>query len=255
MAVMVAVIGGLCAWLLLTRKRRKLSRQVAIALQVHDFRRAFELCAADPKTVRRAHLLRYQQAIADAVCGNPARAIDALEQLWSEKPRFPLTALALGELLLDADRPERALEVAISAVPRLPHDPAVPLLEARALRRLGRFDEALAACDRALAIDPENGVVHAVAAALALDRGDAEQARTLIAKALDLAPGEAYLRLVGAEIALQSEAVEETRLSVAQAVEAVRGNPLVFLKAEVARLQQALTKRFPPEVTENIFIE
>src|SRR5207245_3881427 len=126
-------------------------------------------------------------------CRDPARRIEALEGRLSEKPRFPLTALALGELLLDADRPERAFEVAISAGPRLPHDPAVPLLEARAQRRLGRFDEAQAACDRAQAIDPDSGSVHAVAAALALDRGDAGQAQTLIKKALELAPGDAYL--------------------------------------------------------------
>jgi predicted Zn-dependent protease len=255
MAVMMAVIVGLCAWLLLTWKRRKLSRQVAIALQVHDFRRAFELCAGDPKTVSRVHLLRYQQAIADAVCGDPARAISALEQLWSDRPRFPLTALALGELLLDADRPERALEVAISAVPRLPHDPAVALLEARSLRRLGRFDEAQAACDGALTVDPENGSIHAVAAALALDRGDTSQAQSLIKMALDLAPGDAYLLVVRAEIALQSEVADNARLAVAQAVQAVRSNPLVFLTTEVARLQQELTSRFPPEVTENTFIE
>jgi tetratricopeptide (TPR) repeat protein len=245
----------LCLSLLVTRKKRKLLREVAIALQVHDFRRALELCAAAPKVVRRAHLLRYQQAIAHAVSGNREAAIALLERLWSDKPRFPLSALALGELLLDTDRAERAAEIAKSVAPRLRRDPAPPLLEARGMRRLGRIDEAQAACDRALAIDPDNGSVNAVAAALALDRGETERAQALMERALELAPGDAYLLVVRAEIALQGDADEQARLAVSLAVEAIRANPLVFLQVETKRLESALAERLQPVVTENIFIE
>jgi Zn-dependent protease with chaperone function/Flp pilus assembly protein TadD len=246
---------GLCVWLISTRHRRALTHKIAIALQVHDFRRALELCLASPKIVCRAHVLRYQQAIAEAVCGRRAEAIAALERLWRDKPRFPLTALGLGELLLDADRPQRTIEVAASVARQLPHDPAVPVLEARALRRLGQVDEAQAACDRALAIDPDDGCVNALAAAIALDRGENQRAQALIARALELAPGEVYLLVVRAEIALQNEPVEQARIAVERAVGAVRANPLVFLQAEISRLETALLDRLKPVITEDIFIE
>jgi len=250
----VVMVGAL-VWFTATNKKRTLLRDVRIAIQVHDFRRARELCRAAPKVVRRSHLLRYNQALVEAVCGDRDVAIDALEQLWNDKPRFPLTVLLLCELLLDSNRPDRAIELAKSVGPRLPGDPAVPLLEARALRRLGRLDEAQSACDRALALAPENGSVPAAAAALALDRGETERAGELLKRASELAPGDAYALVVAAELALHGEQIEESRSAIARVREAVRTNPLVFLQVEIARLEEALAQRLHPIETENIFIE
>lgn len=253
-ALNVVVVGAL-VWFTATNKKRTLLRDVRIAIQVHDFRRARELCRAAPRVVERSHLLRYNQALVEAVCGDREAAIDALERLWSDKPRFPLTVLLLCELLLDSNRPDRAMELAKSVGPRLPDDPAVPIIEVRALRRLARLDEAQSACDRALALVPENGSVHAAAAALALDRGETERAGELLKRAFELAPGDSYALVVAAELALHGEQIEEARSAIARAKDAVRTNPLVFLTAEIARLDEKFAERFHPVVTENIFIE
>jgi predicted Zn-dependent protease len=224
-------------------------------MQVHDFKGVCQMCRAAPNVVRRSHLLRHDQALAEAICGNRKGAITALERICEDKPRFPLSQLVLSELYLDTNQPERALELANRVAPRLPGDPGVPLLEARVLRRLGRLDEARAACDRALALDPEIGSIQAVAAVLAADRREFEQAEALLEKAFAMAPGDAYVLVVAAEIALQRDELEEAAAAIERAREAVRTNPLVFLEAELARLDEALADRLHPVVTENIFLE
>jgi Zn-dependent protease with chaperone function/Flp pilus assembly protein TadD len=238
----VAASMGLCwlVWLLWTHSRRRLRRDVVLAFQVHDFRRALALAESQPRVVARDHVLRYNMALARAVCGDRAAAIAELEQLWRDRPRFPMTALALGQLLLDAERPGQALEVARQVAESLPGDPTPPFLESAALRRLGRLDEAQAACDRALDMEPEDGTVLALHAALAHDRGDLHRAAESIAKALAFAPGAGYVMAVRAELALQVQPLEKARAAVEEAVEAVRTNPFAFLASDVMRLRQSL---------------
>jgi len=250
----MACLFGMSIWVLVTNRKRKLVQNVAVALQVHDFRRALDLCAAAPKVVRRSHLLRYNQAIAQAVCGNREAAIDALERLWSDKPRFPLSALALCELLLETGGPERVIEVAGSVAPRLPDDPAPPFHEARALRQLRRIEEAQAACNRALAIDPEAAVI-ALQVGILLDRGETEQAKTLIDAALEKGPGEPYVLIVRAEVAIESEPLEAARSAVAAAARSVAASPLSFMTTQIRRLESRLDKRTAPRVAEGIFVE
>jgi Zn-dependent protease with chaperone function/Tfp pilus assembly protein PilF len=229
-------------WLLWTEKTRKLRRNVLLAFQVHDFRRALALGAASPRVVARDHVLRYNMALARAICGDRSAAIAEMDELWGDKPRFPLTALALSQLLLDADQPEKALDVAREVAKLLPRDPTPPFLEAAALRRLGRLDEAEAACDRALAIEPRDGTVVALQAALACDRGDTERAALSIAIALGYAPGAAYVLVVQAEHALKTQPLEAARRAVKEAVEAVRTNPFAFLAPDVERLELKLAE-------------
>jgi len=213
-----------------------------LAFQVHDFRRALALGEASPRVVARDHMLRYNMALARAICGDRSAAIAEMEQLWRDKPRFPLTALALSQLLLDADQPEKALDVARQVAKSLPRDPSPPFLEAAALRRLGRRDEAQAACDRALEIEPEDGTVLALHAALAFDAGDMNRAADSIAKALAFAPGAGNVLVVKAELALQVQPLEKARAAVNEAIDAVRTNPFAFLASDVERLELKLAE-------------
>lgn len=251
---------SLCAFLwfmwfiLRDQKQRPLLQKVAVAIQLRNFQEALDLCTAQPKIVAKSHLLRYNQAICHEVCGDRATAIAVLEKLWADKPRFPLTALALAELLLDSNQPERAIELIRAVAPLLPNDPTVPLMEGRILRRWGKLDEAQAACDRTLVLAPDNGIAIALAAALELDRGHFDAARTLIQKALEFAPGEPYLLVVKAEIDLATESVAQGQLSVNRATELIQSNPFAFLQAEVARLNEILAAK-RPDVTDDQPIE
>ena len=221
---------------------RKLHGEMAIAFQLHDFQRALEIARSAPAAVAGDPWLRYHVAFARALCGDRSGAIDAFEELWHDEPGLPMSAITLVVLLLDADQPERALEVARLVALRLPHDAATHLLVARSLRRLGRLEEAQVACERALALEPENGTAHAVAAALALDDGEYFQAQQSIATALELSPGEPYSLLVRAEIAIKTQPFENPQSAVDEALAVIRSNPFAFYRADVTRLEAALAE-------------
>jgi tetratricopeptide (TPR) repeat protein len=174
-------------------------------------------------------------------------AIAEFEHLYRENPNFLLSGLTLSLLLLDADRPGRALDVAHSVVERLPRDAGAQLLKARALRRLERLEESQEACERALALEPGTGMCHAVAAAVALDSGDFSRAREEIDTALELSPGDPYPLLVRAQIVLETEPFEDPRAAIDEALSAIRGNPMVFLTADVSRLEALRAEAYPAQ--------
>lgn len=233
-------LGGL--WFKRLEETRKLRGEVAVAFQVHDFPRVLEIARAAPVVVGRDPLLRYNLAFARAICGDREGAIADFEKLWKDKPGIPITAITLSVLLLDADRPERALDVARRVAQRLPDDAEPHLLVARSLRRLERLDESQETCDRALALEPGGGKAHAIAAALALDEGDFFRAQQLIEAALELAPGDPYILLVRAEIVLKTQPFENPRPAVEEALAGVRTNSFAFYRADVERLEQMLAE-------------
>jgi Zn-dependent protease with chaperone function/Flp pilus assembly protein TadD len=225
-------------WFKRWQETRKLRGAVAVAFQVHDFRRVLEIGKSAAAVVVRDPQLCYNIAFARAVCGDSAGAIGDFERLWRDQPGLPLTAITLSVLLLDADQPERALDVARSATERLPDDAMPLLLVARSLRRLGRLEEAKKACERALVLEPGGGKAHALAAAIALDQGDIVGAQQRIESALELGPGEPYILLVRAEIVLRSQPCEDPRATVDEACSAVRSNPFAFYRADIRRLEE-----------------
>jgi tetratricopeptide (TPR) repeat protein len=234
-----------------TRQRRA---AVTLAFQLHDFRRVLDLAASAPADFARDHVLRYNVALARAISGDRETAIVEFDHLYHDNPRFSLAGLTLSLLLLDADRPGSALDVARAVVERLPRDAGAHLLEARALRRLERLEEAQEACERALALEPGDGMSHAVAAAVALECGEFSRAQELIDTALELSPGEAYALLVRAEIVLQTQPFEDPRPAIDEALAAIRGNPLVFLTADAARLERLRAAAYPDEAELEVVI-
>jgi tetratricopeptide (TPR) repeat protein len=231
-------------WFKRWQEIRKVRGEVAVAFQVHDFRRVLEIGKSAAAVVARDPQLRYNMAFTRAICGDPAGAIGDFESLWHDQPGLPLTAITLSVLLLDADQPERALDVARSAAKRLPDDAMPLLLVARSLRRLGRLDEAKVVCERALVLDPGGAKGHALAAAIALDEGDIVEAQKRIESALELGPGEPYILLVRAEIVLRSQPFEDSRAAVEEAYAAVRSNPFAFYRADIRRLEELSLRSF-----------
>jgi tetratricopeptide (TPR) repeat protein len=248
----LGLAGG--GWMKRNQETRKLRAAVAVAFQVHDFDRVLKLAASAPTEFARDHVLRYNVALARAIIEDRETAITELERLFRDHPRFFLSGLTLSLLLLDADRPGRALEIARRVVERLPRDAGGHLLEARALRRLERLDEAQDACERALELEPGDGMCHAVAAAVALECGEFSRAQELIDTALELSPGEAYALLVRAEIVLQTQPFEDPRPAIDEALAAIRGNPLVFLTADAARLERLRAAAYPDEAELEVVI-
>jgi Zn-dependent protease with chaperone function/tetratricopeptide (TPR) repeat protein len=226
-------------WWLFGNRRRRLEREIAVEFQLHHFDRIIQLCHRSPKIVHSSHTLRYHLAVAKALSGDRESAIQNLEQLWVDKPRFPLAALTLGELLLDSHQAERAIEIANQVAVQLPRDVAVPMLKGRALRRLGRLDDAEAACDQGFAIE-SNGALWILVAAIALDRNEVTHAQSCIQLGLSACPGDCYGLVVQAEIAGKSEPAAKAKELISGAILAIRRNPLALLESEIRRLEATL---------------
>lgn len=223
------------------RKRRRLRQAVTAAMQNHEFERALELGAAQPRVVARDHILQHNLALAEAICGRREQAIAKFENVWRVRPRFPPTNLALCELYLEAGKPELTLKLAEAAAEWF-KDPSVHVLAARALRRLGRLDDATAACRKAEVHDPGDGLSRAFSAVLALERGDQPGAQQLIREAEELSPGDTFVQLCEAEIALKTESPEQARETVERTLAAAEANPYLFMRPEVSRLRESLAR-------------
>lgn len=248
--------GSLCAGFLLClllvlrqralASRNQLRHRVAVAFQVHDFQQVLKLCRDEPKLVRKDPVLRYNEALAEAICGDRSRAIESLERLWAERPAFALSGLLLGELLLDADRLTDALAVALGVERRLPGDVAATVLVSRALCLLGRNAEAQQASSRALQLDRDFAACWGVESKLALEAGDIGRARELVARGLDLSPGDPFLLIVEAGVAMTELSAADASDRVAHCPSAASANPLAFLAAEIRWLEDRLVRLAGP---------
>jgi predicted Zn-dependent protease len=254
LAVIPLAFGGLLLQMMLMKRRKTLLADVLNAFQVHDFRGALKLCLDSPKVVRRSHLLRYNQALAQAACGDVRGAIETLESLWVDRPSYLVTGFMLCGLFLKSDQPERVIGLARRLAEQLPGDPQPPYYLALASRRLNRIEEAELACNETLRFKPQSGPAHALLAGLALDRNDIDRAAELFEKAWELAPGDSYLRIVEAEISLSRDPVDVARQAVLRAVEANKSDWLCVMDYELRRLEERLKDRESPVATEDIFL-
>jgi Zn-dependent protease with chaperone function len=221
-----------------------LTQQVNAALQRGDYREIVRLADAELELFRSDPILRYNAAVSLAGTGDRARGIEQLEALRADRPDLPLSWLVLSCLYLDEDQPDRALELARGVMPLLkPNDPAPHGLAAWALRRLGRVDEALAACEQARSYSPEDGALIALSAELALDRGDIQEVDRLLALADAKAPGHLTIRMAKVERALAAGSEAEIAETLAHARKMVRQHPLVFLDRELARFEARAAER------------
>lgn len=107
--------------------------------------------------------------------------------------RFPSYAPARAQLVdeLRAGDDDAAIEqAALRLIEEAPHDSWAHRTHAQALAALGRFDEALAACDRAAEIDPIISTNQVVRAQILLRMERHEDAKAALRKAIDLYPDD-----------------------------------------------------------------
>jgi choline-sulfatase len=132
--------------------------------------------AADPDAplARRYRAIAYQFA---------KRYADSVADLRALEERRPLTLddlTVLAESLRLAGRNAEALAALDRARALDPRAPEPPLLRGRTLRAMGRSEEAAAALRQALALDPGNGEARRGLGELALERGATDEAASLL---------------------------------------------------------------------------
>jgi Zn-dependent protease with chaperone function len=220
-------------------------RKLEVAIQSGDYQAGLALGVKHPRIVARSPGLRHDLALVRAVVGERREAIAELEKLCRDVPKLKQTWITLANLYADEGEHERALELATELTQALRNDPAGPILTARALRKLGRLDEAEAAARKVLEKEPELGDAQAVLAGVLLDRGDLAGAREHLAQAERFTPGTTGVSVLAAEIALAAGDPRAAAL-VGEAEVSARRNRFAFMDRQAAALAARVKPPDPP---------
>jgi tetratricopeptide (TPR) repeat protein len=241
--LLLAILLGVAFVLLwiLPRARKHLELEIATLLQQHQWQRAVDFGERNRKRVSRSPAARHNIAFAKLKLGRWDEAVTDLEQLRLSAPALKQTWITLAMIAFEQDLPEKALEFARELQQADRRDPAAPYLASRALRELGRLDEAAheLAVGRSGVPDDPTGL--AGEAMLRLARGDVAGARELIPELERLAPGDTTIPFIEAEIAFAENDLPAVRQHLERAAQLVSANPFTLCERRLARLQRRLT--------------
>jgi arylsulfatase A-like enzyme/Flp pilus assembly protein TadD len=187
-----------------------------------------ELSAAIEEDPAMALARRYR-AIAQAERKDFAAAISDLQALERDGRDTGDDLVLLGECLWRTHRAQESLAVLDRAVRRLPGSPEPLLGRARALRSLGRDDEAASAYEQILARVPDQPEAMRGLADVALARGDAARAAALYGKIRAADPGDVGALVKLGVLAMRDGQLEQAIASFREAVARDPRNPEALL--------------------------
>ena len=145
--------------------------------------------------------------------GRLAEAESVYRRVLADHPRHADALHLLGALALQGGKPAEAVDWMVQAIRSAPDNAACFSNLASALRRLGRRDEALACCRRALVLDAGSGDVLNNVANVLSDQGRHAEAATALRRLLRLRPLLTEQRLLLAQALIldgrAEEAIEE----------------------------------------------
>lgn len=231
-----------------SRRYQKLIIEMTGAFQRNDFQKVLDLCEENRKDVDEDKFLRQNEAAALLGTGEFDRCVECFESLVEDEPWFPPAITALAAILIDQGDPQRSLDL-IRSVERDLHklDPMPPLVAARALRELGRIEEAQAECDRAAKLAPDDVSVMGFSASLALQRGDRDEADRILDLADSLLPAEPFVIVARSERAILDEDVESLRKEHDALAASLEDDRLLSLHSILAKLKAALPSDGRPQ--------
>ena len=175
--------------------------RAALALRMQRPAEA-ERLAAEVLRANRGHL-RAAQVLGQALLmqNRAAEAIEPLERA-GRRSEDPAVETLLATALAAAGRGEEALEQLRRTTARRPPYPPAFVDYGKQLGRMGRFEEAIAALDGAIALAPDAVDLRRELASLHLKRNDRIAARAILVAALDMAPERPDLLAAFAQVLL-----------------------------------------------------
>ncbi len=231
-------IGGVAS-----SKVPKLMREIGAALQRSDYEGVVKIAADNYKVIETDRLMMHNSSISLLATGHQDKAVELLEKLHRDHPWLPVTAITLIDVYLDQAEYERALDMAEGIRPELdPGDPLPLIQSGRALRGLGRFDDAAAVCKHAGEMAPDETSVFALQAMLALDRGDREEADRQIELGESLLPAEPLLQIARAEREVLDADADALANELCELRRTISQQPLLLLNRSVEGLEHQLAK-------------
>ena len=234
---------GMTVWgVVLSKRHAALRKSVAEALAEGRQDDALALLRSKARALRRDPILRFNAAFAEAMAGRSDAAFDQLRCLSRERRLPGLPEILMARLVLDG-QPDRALELAREARERMRGEAAPVELEVRALRRLGRLEQAEALASAGLAAHPHDGALLGVASGVALDRGDLERARALADEALARSPGDARALMARAGVEAEMGTRAHALAAIADAERSLSAHAYVLSRWELDRARARLAER------------
>ncbi|MBK7863395.1 MAG: tetratricopeptide repeat protein [Archangiaceae bacterium] len=180
---------------------------------------AFEgLEAAAGLGPRAAALSRDLRAACHASVGHWREALALLEQACHAQPTAVAVFAHAADLYLRLNEPELALPYATRAGELSPQAADWPLMQARALARLGRLDDAFRALERAVALAPDDAELRDRGAEVLLAEGDPDRAAQLVAPTGSAATGARIAIARGDPAGAEALAAQLTGLEARQAL-------------------------------------
>jgi tetratricopeptide (TPR) repeat protein len=178
--------------------------------------------------------------MAKCVVGRLAESLKDLEDLDREDRLGMGNILVLGSLQIETEQFEMALQTA-ERMKAMSDELGIPeALASRALRRLGRLDDARQHAARALELKPDLGGLWAAAAGIEIELRNYDLARDYLRRAEDLEPGTPQELGESARLALRTEAPEVAKCKLQRAIAAYEANPLMLRQSEVRALRSLL---------------
>lgn len=238
----IPIMLGLAALaLLMIRKSQQNTahRAMLAAWSQHDFELVLSVSRRYARIVAKDVGLRHLRAGSLAILGNRPQAIVEFEELIASDPKYEPHYIALASVLIDDGTPEKVLPLAELVLERFPSGNG-HALASRALRRLGRLDEAQLHLESVLTMQPENGSVWGAAAGIAMDRGDYVKARKLLKIAEEKTPGTPQSIIESARLASRTEPPEQAAEKLNRAIAHIQNNPMLMRQSDLALMQKEL---------------
>ena len=235
---------ALCSLLLFARvgrAARRAHRELQVLLLRRDLAGYLECFDKLKPRWRRHPEHRLQALLVRAALGERQAAVEELQRLQQQWPRFREAQLWAAILLSRID-PPRAVEMARALLAALPGNAVVEGTLAGVLRRDGKGDEAWQRISSVMRRRSKHGVWYGSAALIALARGDTQGATAVLAKAERLDPGGSTTVLARAEFDVATRAAGAAA-SVQTLRELSEQLPLAFLGDDVAKLEGRLATR------------
>ena len=237
----VLVMSGIGVLGAFNAKDTTAERKMLQAWEQRDFEDVLRLSRRYPKHVGKSNSMRHLRAGSLAILGNRPQAITEFRELIADDPKTESHCIALASVLIDDGQPEQVLPLADQVIERFPKGMG-HALAARALRRLGRLDEAQAQIEHVMAQHPDEGSAWAAAAGIAMDRGDYSRALELLQVAGEKSPGSPQEIIESARLAFRTEPSEIAISKLERALAMLRDNPMVMRQSDGALLREELAE-------------
>lgn len=245
-ATIVGVVAAVTSLVFLLSASRSRKAMIAVTNAIRD--RKFNDAVAAFEQASKEHprdaLFRLLGALAFHLAGHRKPAIAICRKLIAADPKFHGASLNLGMFLLDT-HPKRSVVIFGGLLRTEPKSAALACYLARALRVVGRFDEAKVLLADAIhrSVRADAGLAHGLAASVAVECGEKNAAKDHLTAASNMNIGHPFNVIAAADYALAFDTLESAEKAVVAAEAIEQSVPTALIGAELAILRRKLEER------------